>query len=193
MSEGWGKLPAVALQTRRRSRRFALPVAFAAATLAFATGCAKKPTMKLNHAEVSGVQVGFPPSLGVLMTVVVDVYNPNGYDVAVRAMRGQVVFADKYTLPVEFQAPPDGVWLASDTTTPVRVPVSLPVPLALQLLREVYTTPTIPFRIQGRADVTASRTFKIEKDNYEVDEPGMISRQQVEAAVQGAFFPGPPR
>jgi hypothetical protein len=152
--------------------------------------CAKKPTMHLNHAEVSGVSLGFPPQIGVMMTVVVDVYNPNSYDVAIRAMRGQVVMAGRYTLPVNFQAQGEGVWLASDATTPVRVPVSIPVDLAMTLVREAYTSPTIPFHITGRADVTATRTFKIEKDDYEVDENGFIDRQAVEASIRGVFIPG---
>lgn len=152
--------------------------------------CAKKPTMHLNHAEVSGVQLGFPPQIGVMMTVVVDVYNPNSYDVAIRAMRGQVVMANRYTLPIDFRAQGDGVWLAADATTPVRVPVSLPVDLAVTLVREAYTAPTIPFHITGRADVTATRTFKIEKDDYEVDENGFIDRQAVEASIRGVFLPG---
>ena len=33
------------------------------------------------------------------------------------------------------------------------------------------------------ADVTATRTFKIEKDNYSVDETGSFSRQQLEMAI----------
>ena len=33
--------------------------------------------MKVNHAELQGVQLGFPPSLMVQMTVVLDVTNPN--------------------------------------------------------------------------------------------------------------------
>jgi hypothetical protein len=154
--------------------------------------CAKKPTMHLNHAEVSGVQLGFPPSLGVMMTVVVDVYNPNSYDVAIRAMRGQVVMANRYTLPIDFRAQGDGVWLASDKTTPMRVPVSIPVDLAVTLVREAYTAPTIPFHITGRADVTATRTFKIEKDDYEVDENGFLDRQAVEASIRGVFLPSFP-
>src|SRR3954467_1205082 len=43
-------------------------------------GCVSKPTMHLNHAEISGAQFAtFPPSVGILMVVVVDVYNPNSY------------------------------------------------------------------------------------------------------------------
>ncbi len=161
-----------------------------AALLALTSGCAKKPTMTLRHAAVSGVQIGFPPSLGVVMTVVVDVYNPNSYDVAIRAMRGTVVFANRYTLPIDFRPPGDGVWLASDATTSVQVPVAVPVDLAMALVREAYAAYTIPFRMTGRADVTASRTFKVEKDDYAVDEVGAISRQQVEASLRSLWPTG---
>jgi hypothetical protein len=145
--------------------------------------------MHLNHAEISGVQLAtFPPSLGVLMTVVVDVYNPNGYDVAVRAMRGQVLMAEKYPVPVEFQAPPDGVWLPSGQTTSVRVPVAMPLDLALILLREAYANPTISYRFTGSADVTGTRTFKIEKDNYSVDEHGVVTRDQIAAIIPNTLL-----
>ena len=153
---------------------------------AFAS-CAKKPTMKLDHAELSGVSVGFPPQASVLMNVVVDVYNPNSYDVAVRAMRGKVIFLGKYDLPIDFRGPPDGVWLPADATTPMRVPVAIPVNLAIQLMREAWTLPQIDFTVQGSADVTATRTFKIEKDDYTVDEKGSISRDQMDAAIRSVL------
>jgi hypothetical protein len=159
---------------------------FALALLS-AAGCTKKPTLKINHAEVSGVRLGLPPSLGVVMTVVVDVHNPNSYDVAIRAMRGQCVMAERYTLPVDFQAPGEGVWLTADATTPLRVPVTIPVELAVSLVREAYTTPQIPYRFTGKADVTATRTFKVEKDDYSLDERGSITREQVEAAMRLGF------
>ena len=152
-------------------------------------GCASKPTMHLNHAEVSGVSIGFPPQVGVMMTAVVDVYNPNGYDVAIRAMRGTALFADKYTLPIDFTAQGEGVWLTANNTTPMRVPITIPVDLAIRLVREAYTTPTITYHMTGKADVTATRTFKLEKDNYEVDETGTIGRDQVVAALNGMFVP----
>lgn len=154
--------------------------------------------MKLNHAEVSGVQIGFPPQFGVLMTSVVDVKNPNSYDVAIRAMRGTVVIAERYSFPIQWNPGGEGVWLPADQVTQVRVPVVVPVQTAMQILREAYTSPTIPFRIVGKADVTATRTFKLEKDDYEVDEHGEISREQVEASMRGMVFgfpqgPMPPR
>jgi hypothetical protein len=156
-------------------------------------GCVHKPTMHLNHAEISGAQLAtFPPSVGILMTVVVDVYNPNSYDVAIRAMRGTVVMADKYSLPVDFRPPGNGVWLAADRTTSVRVPVSMPIDLGLLLLRESAATPLIPYRLTGRADVTATSTFRIESDDYAVDEQGTISRQQIAAIIPNSFgLPGP--
>jgi hypothetical protein len=146
-------------------------------------GCASKPTMRLNHAEVTGVQIAFPPSLAVVMTVVVDVYNPNSYDVAIRAVRGQLFLANRYSMPVDFRANQDGIWLRSDAWTRIGVPVVVPAQLALAVVRESYTQLMIPYRFAGRADVTATRTFRLEKDDYSVDEMGFISRQQIEAAI----------
>lgn len=147
--------------------------------------CVSKPTMKLKHAMVSGVKLGFPPTVSVVMTMTVDVHNPNSYDVAIRGVRGTLVLQDRYTLPIAFQPPnPEGIWLPSDQTTPVSIPVPIPVDLALTLLRETYTTPSINFRLIGAADVTATRTFKIEKDNYSVDERGVVTRQEMETALR---------
>jgi hypothetical protein len=155
-------------------------------------GCVSKPTVHLNHAELNGVQLStFPPSMGVVMTVLLDVYNPNGYDVAVRAVRGQTVFANKYTLPIDYRAPADGLWLPSDRTTSVPVPINMPLPLAIMLVREAFGTPTIAYRFTGSADVTATRTFQLEKDNYAVDEVGTLTRQQMEAVIPAPFLAQP--
>lgn len=141
--------------------------------------------MALHHAEISGVSLGFPPSLNVVLTSVVEVYNPNSYDVAIRGMRGQILIADRYTIPMNFQAQGDGLWLAAKRKTQARIPVNVPIDLAMQIARETYTTPTVTFRCTGTADVTASRTFKIEKDNYSIDERGVFERQQLTVALGG--------
>ncbi|HVH44925.1 MAG TPA: LEA type 2 family protein [Labilithrix sp.] len=154
----------------------------------FTNGCAKKPTMKVHHAEMAGVQFGFPPSVAVQMTVVMDVFNPNGYDVAIRAMRGQVTFHDRYSMPIDFRAPGEGVWLPADRTTQVRVPASVPVDLALRITREALTG-VVPYRVIGKADVTATRSLKIESDDYSVDERGQIARQQIEASIAALGVP----
>jgi hypothetical protein len=160
------------------------------------SGCAKKPVMHLNHAEVSGMQLGFPPSLNVVVTVVIDVFNPNSYDVAIRAVRGQTTFGGRYMLPVDYQPGTNasggqGVWLASDAVTQLRVPVVVPVDLAMTLLRESYMSPSIAYYFAGTADVTATRTFKVEKDNYSVTEAGYIQRQQLEVTIAGMNIPMP--
>jgi hypothetical protein len=153
------------------------------ALLLTCASCAKNPTMRLSHAEVTGLRISFPPAAGVLMRVVVDVYNPNPYDVAIRAVRGHVLLNERHTVTVDFKADGDGLWLPSDQTTKVAVPVDLPLEIALAVLRESETVPQIPYRFSGRADVTATRTFELEKDDYSVDERGFISRQQIQDAV----------
>ena len=95
------------------------------------SGCVHDPTVQLNHAELNGIQVAaFPPKLGVLLTVVVDITNPNSFDVGLRGMRGQVILADKYPLPMMFQPSAPGLWLRAGQATSVRVPVEMPIELA---------------------------------------------------------------
>jgi hypothetical protein len=151
-------------------------------------GCASKPTMHLNHAEISGMSLGLPPTLNVILTCVVDVYNPNGYDVAIRAMRGTTVIGGRYSLPVDFRAPGEGVWLASKATTQVRVPIAVPVPTAIAIVRDAYFGPVLDYQLSGKADVTASRTFQLEKDDYSVNEHGTITRDQIAASLTGIRY-----
>jgi hypothetical protein len=165
------------------------PSWFVALVVACASlGCAQKPTMHVNHAEISGLQFATVPP-GIAMNVVIDVYNPNGYDVAVRAVRGQTIFADQFPLAVYFQAPPEGVWLPAGQTTPIRVPMTLPMPLAWTLVQQGFASPTIPYRFVGTADVTATRTFQLEKDNYSVDERGALTRADMLAVIPASLMP----
>jgi hypothetical protein len=152
-------------------------------------GCAKQPTMRLNHAEVSGVVLGLPPSVSVTMTVVMDVYNPNSYDVAVRAMQGEVVFLDRYSLPIQFTSPGEGTWLAANATTQVRVPVNVPGDLAARFISDAIASPTIPFNVKGKANVTATRSLKVEADNYSIDARGELSRADLQNAALGLLIP----
>lgn len=153
----------------------------------FAVGCVSKPTMKVNHAEISGIVL--VPTPAVQMTVVMDVYNPNSYDVAVRAVRGQTILAGKYPLDVQFKAPEGGLWMNASTTTQLRVPVLVPVTLGFQILQESLSSSTIPFRFVGKADVTGTRTFEIEKDDYSIDETGTLTREQIAAILPNSLAP----
>ena len=129
------------------------------------------------------------PAIDVVMTIVLDVYNPNSYDVAVRAVRGQTVMAGRYPINVDYHAPGEGLWLPAKQVTAVRVPVSVPVQLAFQLVQESLNAPVIPYRFQGKADVTATRTFQVEKDDYGVDEEGVVTREQMMAVLPNSFMP----
>ena len=113
--------------------------------------------------------------------------NPNSYDVAIRAVRGQVILAGMYTLPVDFRAQGNGVWLRAGAITKVAVPVDIPVQLAIQLVQSGMSVPTITYRFIGRADVTATSTFQLEKDDYSVNEWGIMTRQQLAAALGWGF------
>ena len=177
----------VLLRTNVKPRRCLLS-ALALALALVASGCASKPTMKVHHAEVQGVQLGFPPSVAVQMTAVLDVYNPNSYDVAIRAVRGSVTFHERYTLPVNFQPGGEGVWLPAKQTTQVRVPTAVPVDLALRITREALTG-AVPYRFVGKADVTATRSFKLESDDYSVDERGSIHRQVIDNSIAALGLP----
>ncbi len=146
-------------------------------------GCVEKPTMKLHHADVAGLAVSLPPNVGVLLQIHVDVHNPNSYDVAVRAVRGQVVLAGRHTVPVNFTAAGEGLWLDSDKTTRVIVPVEVPMTTSLAVLNESVLATVVPYHFTGRADVTATRSFKLEKDDYSVSENGVISREQIQAGL----------
>jgi hypothetical protein len=168
-------------------RPFLMALSVAIAAWALSACSANKPTMKLNHAEIAGVRLALPPSINVLMTVYVDVYNSNSYDIAVRAVRGQVMLANRYTLPVDFRPGGDGLWLAAGSTTSVAVPLTIPAQTGLALLQDTFSWPTIPYQFVGRADVTATRTLQIEKDDYSVNESGFVSRQQLEISIRGGF------
>jgi hypothetical protein len=50
-------------------------------------------------------------------------------------------------------------------------------------------TGVVKYHVKGKADVTATRTLQIEKDNYEVDEDGTFARQQIEASVAALGIP----
>lgn len=139
--------------------------------------------MRLNHAEVAGLAVSLPPSVGVLLLIHVDVFNPNSYDVAVRAVRGQVLLAGRHSVPVNFAAKGEGLWLEADKTSRMVIPVEVPLTTSLAVLAETVQTPMVNYQFTGRADVTATRTLKLERDDYSVNEQGVISRDQIQAGL----------
>jgi Late embryogenesis abundant protein len=143
--------------------------------------------MTLNHAEIRGLQLlAIPPC--VEMVIVIDVRNPNGFDVAIRALRGSITLADKYVVPVEYLAADDGVWLAADATTSVRIPVAIPVPTALQIAQDALVKSDIAFTFRGKADVSATRSLGIRQDDYAIEETGLVTRAQLVAILPNSLL-----
>ena len=163
----------------------------AAALLLSSAACVHVPEVTLDHAELNGVQMAavFPPRIAISLTVVVNVTNTNSFDIAIRGMRGQAIMADKYPLPIMYQAPPPGIWLRAGQTTPMRLPVDMPVELAIAMLREALGAPVIPYHVVGVVDVTGTTALKIARDNYPVDLHGTMTRQQVEGVVPAFMMP----
>ena len=63
------------------------------------------------------------------------------------------------------------------------MPVEVPITTSLAVLSETVHTPMVNYHFTGTADVTATRTFQLEKDDYSVNEQGVISRDQIQAGL----------
>jgi hypothetical protein len=138
------------------------------------SGCFAKPTMHVHHAEVQGVQLTFPPSVGILMRVVMVIDNTSSADLLVRRVQAQVTLLGRYTIPVT--ATPQ-TWLTAKQQTLMPIDVVIPLSTAIPLLRDSLNSPFINYQVVGSADVSATSSFEIQKDNYPVNETGSIPRQ----------------
>jgi hypothetical protein len=137
-------------------------------------GCFAKPTMHVHHAEVQGVQITFPPSVGILMRVVMVIDNTSSADLLVRRFQGQVTLLGRYNIPVTVTPQ---TWLAAKQQTLMPVDVVIPLSTAIPLLRDSLNSPYINYQVVGSADVSATSSFEIQKDNYPINENGSIARQ----------------
>lgn len=162
----------------RRSRWAALLPLVAA--LAAEPGCVTKPAVTVHHAELRGIS-----TLGLNVLIFLQIRNDNPYDVQLRNVHCNVIFGRGYTLgPIDF-AP--NQWLPSNQATLVPVPVSVPFQLVPALISETAGSYTVPYYVKGVADVTATRTFGIERNDYPIDEGGAIPRQMVVDAARSSI------
>ena len=165
-----------------RSRAFA--AALVACALVSVAGCVSKPVVSLHHAEVRAASLS-----GIGLEVFLKVDNSNAYDVQVRSVHAVVTIAGKYTLdPIDI-APAQ--WLGSNSSTLVSVPLQIPWTLIPALISETLGSPEVKYHVTGTADVTAVRALMIEKNNYPVDEDGVLPRQVfVDASPVGGIHFG---
>lgn len=109
------------------------------------------------------------------------VANAYPIDVQIRAMRVSAVIEGSLQLPPIVESP--NVWLRSNTKTNVTVSVFIPWNLVPRLLSQTLGHTVLEYRVRGLADITATQAFRIERDDYEVDEKGKVSRAELLAAA----------
>jgi LEA14-like dessication related protein len=144
------------------------------------SGCVSKPVVALDHAELASASLQ-----GLGLAVVLQINNPNSYDVQVRSLHVEVTIAGRYALaPIDVQP---NQWLPSNETTRVAVPVVIPWPVIPALISETLGSPQVTYRVRGSADVTAVRMLGIERNNYPVDEEGSLPRQIFIDASSGSI------
>jgi hypothetical protein len=163
-----------------KPRWAALSLVAALAMAGGAPGCVTKPAVTVHHAEVRGLSV-----FGLNVVIFLQIRNDNAYDVQIRNVHCNVAFGRGYPLgPIDF-AP--NQWLPSNQTTLVPVPVSLPYQLIPALISETAGSFAVPYYVKGTADVTATRTFGIERNDYPIDEGGSVPRQMMVDAARSAI------
>lgn len=132
-------------------------------------GCVTEPRVVIDHAEVKDVSLS-----GVDLEVTLAIKNDNVFDVKLRRVHADVTIAREIKLaPVDMT--PD-VWIPSNDKIKLAVDVSVPWKTMPKILETTLEEGSVPYRIVGDADVTATRTFGIEEDHYPFDQEGSVLR-----------------
>jgi hypothetical protein len=135
-----------------------------------AMGCVETPRVRLHHADMQGASL-----MGAVLDVVIEIQNPNSYDIKLRDITAETTFAGRYKLPPIVLHP--DMWLPSGQATQVHVPTTLPWLMIPGILAETVMSPRVTFSVRGSANVTATRTFGIEEDNVPLNLNGEMPRQ----------------
>jgi len=158
--------------------RLIAPLLLALALLAGGAGCVTKPTAHIQNAVVRGAS---PQGLGVQMYL--RVKNDNSFDIQVRRVRGRAIINGRWSMPVDLAL---YHWLPSDSSTVMVVPMWIPWAMLPAIAFESFM-PQVAFRLTGTADVTATRLFGVEKDDFPIDETGVVPRDVLTRAARGVI------
>jgi hypothetical protein len=138
---------------------------------------AQHPKLQVQGAQFIGVEATLKPvQLLLRLDLEMQAENPNSFDLQIRNVRGSIVLAEHHTLPMDMHP---NLWLPAGAVTPFVVPVSIPVPMALSLLKTSLTHDCIPYRIDGEVDLTASSSFKLERDHDPLRKDACIPRSSL--------------
>ena len=148
-----------------------------AALAAFGSGCT--PSVQLKSAVLQGGSYQ-----GARFDAVMTFENPNSFDIQIKTVRANVrVDGIPQPIPVHFEP---NVWLPAGKTVNIAVPVTIPWAIIPPLAIKTLMSDEVPFRIVGRADVVATRAFKIDNDNYAFNEEGTVPKRMFLQAGGGA-------
>jgi hypothetical protein len=137
-----------------------------------ATACVETPRVRLHHADLQGASLA-----GAVLDVVIEIHNPNSYDIQLRDLTAETTFAGRHRLPPIVIHP--NQWLPSGQSTQVHVPTVLPWLMIPGILTDTLLAPKVTYDVRGSANVTATRTFGIEEDNYPINLRGEMPRQMM--------------
>jgi LEA14-like dessication related protein len=160
----------------RRAVSSVILAACAALALGGAAGCA--PTIGVHHTEVRG-----PSAEGLNIVVHLTVDNDNPFDIEIRNVRAQVTLEGRWALPT-IDAPQKR-WLPANKRSRVAVPITIPWGTLPGVLAATASQSEVAYRIRGRADVVASRSMRIDKSNYAIDDEGTIPRSKLSVSAPG--------
>jgi hypothetical protein len=135
-----------------------------------------------------GVRLGGASPYGIDLIMLVKVRNDNSFDVKVRNVRAQVTLGPGFQLPIVFS--PE-VWLPSDQSSIVAVPVTIPWAMVGPLLAATAGSHQIGYRVVGSLDVSATRALEIESDDYRINATGALSRGDLVAIAGRGVLGGP--
>ena len=145
-------------------------------------GCVKTPSLTPVGTELSGAT-----SQGLAMNVLMAINNPNGHDIQLRSVRATTTLTglrQPHALaPIDY---PMDRWLPAEQTTTLRIPILIPWPTVMSLALETPFTSQVTYRVQGKADVTASSSFRFDRDDMPFDAQGVLSRQALISFAQRA-------
>lgn len=148
--------------------RWLATLGLSAATLLAATGCST-PSVTLKNAAMRGAEVD-----GLRFDAMLEVHNPNNFDVQVRAVRANV-HVENVVNPLPVIVSPN-VWVRANQSAVVAVPIKVPWGAVPRIVATTVSQSTVGFRVAGNADVTATSTFKIQQDGYRFNEEGELPR-----------------
>lgn len=147
------------------------------------TGCfASKPAMKLWGTQVRNAG---PPGLAMNMTMRVE--NDNSFDIQIRNVRASVVLAGRFPLPPIVASP--NTWLRAGQVSHVTVPVTVPWNMVPSLTATAALGPYVRFHVTGYADVTGTRSLKIDANDWRVNEEGVVSSAEIIASAGRGHLP----